>query len=715
MFKPSENKNTTANNVIARSGATKQSTTRLLHPVRNDMRTGQFFIILAGLIITAGLWFVLGTHSAQAAKFVVNPPAGSYKVGDTFDMTVLLNTEGQNVNAIEMAFSFPPDKLQLVSPATSNSIIGVYTSAPKFNNTLGRVEIVGGIPNGINVSAGIITKLTFRVKSVGQATIRFLDNSQALLNDGQGTNVLNSTSGAVYKLELPDSTGPPISSDTHPNQDQWYRERNVSLRWDSLFGFEGFSYTLSDDPADTPDDVIDSKETHIAYENVADGIHYFHLKEFRDGVWSGTSHYSLKIDSTPPAAFPIDISPNARTTTRKPYIQFSTTDGLSGVNHYEIKIVPLKGGVSGQELLFTETNSPYVTPELDFGSYDVIVRAYDNAGNIQESTQLLVITKWIFRFLGAGGLEIRQHLILPWPMVWILLIIILLALGWWAWHMRVWHNKARYTNVQEVLPSNLKQQLTELQQYRSRYGKIAVVLLALVSVWGMLSAGPPARAQLLEMAPPVISSYSDHIKDDEIFYVSGRSPDPAADVVIHVQSLFDGQTFSFQTVSDKRGDWFYRHNGFLPGGEYSVWTQTKRGDQVSPPSPQVKMIVQPIAFRLAGSRVTYEQLYLTIIVVLGLAVLALLLYIAFHYWNGRRRHRRLRQEIDQAQDSIRRGFLALRRDIEAELAILRQAHLNDQLSGEQKVRQQQLEDDLKNIESLVGKEMWEIKQLEQIS
>src|SRR5688572_4130774 len=140
----------------------------------------------AGFAVIAS-WWLLGTSFSVAAKFVVNPPFGIYKVGDNFDMTVLLNTEGQNVNAIEMAFSFPPDKLQLVSPATTNSIIGVYTSAPKFNNTLGRVEIVGGIPNGINVSAGVITKLTFRVKSVGQATIRFLDNSQVLLNDGKGT------------------------------------------------------------------------------------------------------------------------------------------------------------------------------------------------------------------------------------------------------------------------------------------------------------------------------------------------------------------------------------------------------------------------------------------------------------------------------------------------------------------------------------------------
>jgi len=94
---------------------------------------------------------------------------------------------------------------------------------------------------------------------------------------------------------------------------------------------------------------------------------------------------------------------------------------------------------------------------------------------------------------------------------------------------------------------------------------------------------------------------------------------------------------------------------------------------------------------------------------------ALFLYIVIHTILVRRRRRQFGHQLRQAEDSIKRGFIALRRDIEAELMIIKQAHLTDDLVGEQKVRQQQLEEDLKNIEALVGRELWEVESFEKLS
>ena len=113
---------------------------------------------------------------------------------------MFLDTGGQYINALEVFLSYPPDKLQLVSPTTGSSIIDIWTTQPRYSNTRGTVELRGGIPRGINVSQGLITTLTFRVKSTGSAVVRFTDETKLYLNDGQGTNVLYEMNNGIYEF-----------------------------------------------------------------------------------------------------------------------------------------------------------------------------------------------------------------------------------------------------------------------------------------------------------------------------------------------------------------------------------------------------------------------------------------------------------------------------------------------------------------------------------
>ena len=119
----------------------------------------------------------------QAASLLVSPSAGTFTVGSTFDVSVFIDTEGKSMNTIKASMNFSPDKLQLVSPSVGKSIIEVWTAPPKFNNQTGIVDLQGGIPGGINVKNGLVTTVTFRVKSVGSAIFKFLDDSRVLLND----------------------------------------------------------------------------------------------------------------------------------------------------------------------------------------------------------------------------------------------------------------------------------------------------------------------------------------------------------------------------------------------------------------------------------------------------------------------------------------------------------------------------------------------------
>ena len=676
-------------------------------------RYSKYVCIAVGLLFAAIVFFLF-TQSAEAATFSISPASGTRTVGSTFDVSVLLDTKGEEINAVQFQLLYPPDKLQLVSPSAGTSIISIYTTPPKYDNNAGRVEIIGGIPNGVNVSAGLVAKLTFRVKGIGQASLRFAGDSQALLNDGRGTNVLDNTSGASYKLELPPQQGPQVLSDTHADQEAWHKSASVSLQWDvGLPKADGYSYTISDNPTDVPDDTIETSDTFVNYARVPDGLNYFHIKAFREGRWGGVSRYSLKIDSTPPAQFMLDIAPNARTFITKPFFQFTTSDTLSGLDRYEVKIVPLKidGRPKAQidEQLFVEAQSPYPSPELLYGTYQVVVRAYDKAGNIQEVSRKLEITdSWLW-FISQDGLALPFGKQAPWRMIVPIILVVVLGLLGLAYVVRHWYQHYHGHVQTNHLPDTLKSQLQELQQYRSKYGKLAVLFIAALIGWNSVV---PARAQ--ELQPPVVGSYSANIKDDELFYVSGRTLDPNTEVVVHLQGLVDGAAFDFVTTSDKRGDWTYRHDSFLAGGQYIVWAHAKAGDQLSAPSPQVTMDVKPVAISWGGSRITYQSLYVTLIVILFVLAVALATYIIVHAVLMHRRRRQFGQQLRQAEDSIKRGFIALRQDIEGELMLIRQAHLNDTLSGEQKVREEQLRKDLKNIEDIVGREIWQVETLEKL-
>lgn len=73
------------------------------------------------------------------------------------------------------------------------------------------------------------------------------------------------------------------------------------------------------------------------------------------------------------------------------------------------------------------------------------------------------------------------------------------------------------------------------------------------------------------------------------------------------------------------------------------------------------------------------------------------------------------REIREAEESIRRGFAVLKRDIEIEISNLRKNNLTGLGSDEFRVREDALYNDLKEIERKVGKEVFDIEKLETAS
>ena len=663
------------------------------------------------VFVVIGAFFAASANSVSAARLLLSPTSSTFTVGSTFEVSVFLDSEGDSVNVVNVELLFPSDKLQLVSPTTGQSVISVWTAQPVFNNRDGIVQLTGGIPGGINVSRGLITKLTFRVKQTGDPVlVRFSDKSSVLANDGKGTAVLTGFQNGIYKLVLPPPAGPVVTSETHADQSEWYNNQNAILRWASISAVEQYSYILDKSPVSVPDNIADGNTSSIVYRDLANGSHYFHIKAFRDGAWGGVTHFGLNIDTDPPAEFPVDIIPSARTSSKNQIINFLTTDTLSGVTYYEIKTIPLSQSSvrAHEEPFFVESTSPHQLA-LDIGSYVLVVRAHDKAGNYRDVQQRIKIVAPFFEPITDQGVRLFGGLTIPWLWWWILVIFILTLCIFMAWSVRRWHLGIHSNRQRKVLPDGLRSQLSELQKYKQKYGSLVVFLMLGASLW---SSQNIAHAEQISLAPPVVSTVSKDISNEEIFYIGGNTLAPQTDVVIYLQNMQTGEAVSETVTSDKAGEWFYRHPTFLSPGEYLLWTQGRAGETMSPPGPQIKMKVIQTAIQFGGSRLSYETLYLGGFLVLLIIVIILLSFIVYHAYHGRKKHKLFWKEVREAEDVIRRGFAVLKRDIEAEIAVVRRVNLNASVTDEIKQKESQLLSDLESVQNHIGKEVWDIGQVE---
>ena len=141
-----------------------------------------------------------------------------------------------------------------------------------------------------------------------------------------------------------------------------------------------------------------------------------------------------------------------------------------------------------------------------------------------------------------------------------------------------------------------------------------------------------------------------------------------------------------------------------------MWAQSKVGQQVSPPSPQIQMTVRRTALQVGTTRISSELFYLGITVILFFILMGLAVFLAFHTAHARRKHAVFLKEVHEAEESVKRGFAVLRRDIEAELVTIKKAKLGKALSQEQREREEQLLKDLEAIERYITKEVWEVEQ-----
>jgi len=338
--------------------------------------------ILNFSILLIALFFPLLIKAADASLFL-SPSTGTYKVGSTFTVQVKVNSGGQEINAVDGILNFDPHKLQVSSISKSGSILSLWTTNPNFSNSTGIITFGGGIPQKFNGNSGILITVNFEAKTVGVSRVDFSSGS-VLAADYEGTNILTIMESGSYGIQAeivnpiyipPKNTpeAPIIASTTHSDPEKWYSSNDPELSWELPSDVTGVSLLLNKKVTTDPGPISDGLMGLKSFEDIEDGIWYFHIKFKNQDGWGWINHYKIQVDATPPELFEIQAKEGEETTNTQPTLIFEVIDETSGIDHYEVKI--------DQEASVVTEEKEYKIPPQSLGRHTVIVRALDKAGN----------------------------------------------------------------------------------------------------------------------------------------------------------------------------------------------------------------------------------------------------------------------------------------------------------------------------------------------
>lgn len=343
--------------------------------------------------------FFCMVDSASAATLKFSATQG-YAIGATIPVKVLVTTDGLPLNAVSASISYPIDKLQLQSVSKAGSIISYWVEEPT-TSVPGTVSLEGLVLNpGWSGNSGTVVTLNFKVVSSGSANLGFAKAS-ILANDGLGTNILTSaiptvinlTGGApVLETEEAVTSGTPsapqIKSETHPNQNAWYKSNDPSFSWSLPSGVSAVRLLYDKNPNSTPSVEYSPAISNKTLEDVSDGIYYLHVQFKNANGWGGVGHYKFQIDTEAPQDFDITLAHAEDASDPRPIIYFNTTDSVSGIEKYIVKIGTEAGVTIAQD---DKKSNPYTPPNLNPGENKIRVIAYDRAGNILEKETIINI------------------------------------------------------------------------------------------------------------------------------------------------------------------------------------------------------------------------------------------------------------------------------------------------------------------------------------
>ncbi|MBI5045770.1 MAG: hypothetical protein HZC14_02075 [Candidatus Niyogibacteria bacterium] len=367
------------------------------------MRILKYYISLFVIFLSLG-----SAHNVFAASIYVLPEQGNFSRGETLSVDIKIDSEGEDINAVQGTIHWPANVLEFIDASKDSSVFNFWVTDPVLSGDASSLNFIGGTAKGISGGALQVLKLRFKTIGVGTADMAVLD-AAVIASDGRGTNILSKIKGANYKVgevgaapALP--TAPPTPGITpqparverpavpaknlpqkpelqvplYPDEALWHnRLGGVVALWNMPGDVTAVAVSLDHSPSSVPSIAEKELTTGKSFGILEDGIWYIHA-QFKNNIgWGPITHYRMVIDTKPPLSFEITAPEGETTDNPAPVIQFKTSDALSGLKEYQIKIDNneiIKIAAAG----FTGSLTlPLQVP----GNHTVVVKAVDQAEN----------------------------------------------------------------------------------------------------------------------------------------------------------------------------------------------------------------------------------------------------------------------------------------------------------------------------------------------
>ncbi len=346
-----------------------------------------------------------GIKLANAATLYFSPSSGSYTVGQTITVGIYVSSADQAMNASQAIVSFPAEKLNVQSISRTGSIFTLWVQDPTYSNADGVIQFAGIVPNpGFIGQSGKILSVTFKAMQAGEARLS-LSKGSVLANDGLGTQILTNASDAVFSIypkttepTAPESITPTeiigaplapiITSPTHPNPDKWYSNSNPKFMWLVPADITAVRILYNKIPNVQPSVIYTPVINEKQLNDIKDEIWYFHVQFKNSYGWGAISHFRFQIDTEPPMPFLIKFVDGNETDNPQPAVAFKTTDSLSGVDYYKVKIGEGDFFMVPADII---ESGPYTLPLQNPGKKTILVQAFDKANNYSTASNEFII------------------------------------------------------------------------------------------------------------------------------------------------------------------------------------------------------------------------------------------------------------------------------------------------------------------------------------